>query len=285
MQYESREPNVSRLARANFTYEWEVPWDFEPCGVFDWETGGHCTEVVRVIRLVPSNSGKALYCARDHHHDFEGKTFIPRQEFGPGGAFYGILPPELTPNETQLRAARWKISKTVQELLSDRNVCAMCAIPEFNAWENADLADIWQWIMQYDTDLFKEIRTVLSGGAPVNFSDWFALLPGELRARVQERLNMSILVYDHGLPRKIGNQVWPMLSRPARDMLQQGLIFKICRKCNGTKSGTLPPLDVLLNMYTNYYFDGSESAARANPRWSALEEVISVVYGDSSRAV
>ncbi len=273
------------LPQGRIEHEWLLDEKFEPCGRVDWASQGTCVDVERVIRYVPGNFGKALYCTHDHHHLFEGKTFIPAAEFGRGGQFYGILPPELTPDEDELKGKRWKIAAGVKSALADRAFCANCLVQELNTWDHPDLAGIWDWLNESDSVLFGRVQEALNVHRGFELRNWWLLIPFDLREEVRVRTNKSILQYDHGIPRKKGNDVWYSLGRDARRFLQDSLIFRICRKCNDEKGASVPARDILIKRYVNFYFDGGLSAAMADARWPVFEEVLNAVYGSGEIAI
>ncbi|MEA2664519.1 MAG: hypothetical protein QOI11_1463, partial [Candidatus Eremiobacteraeota bacterium] len=109
-------------------------------------------------------------------------------------------------------------------------------------------------------------------------SAWFSIISIDLRKKVIDRFTMSTLAIDHGIPRKIGNLAWSELSLAERSFVQN-LLFKLCRKCNGSKSAKLIPLDALMKMYANTYYGGEVTVAMNDgPRWQLFLGLTRKVY-------
>lgn len=267
--------------------EHEFPIDglFAPCDARPWPLRELCGDRERVIRFVPGNFGKALYCANGHHHKFEGKTFIPAEEFGRYGRFANVLPEELRPNDDELKSKRWKISKRVKTLLQGRAACAACGAVEINTWENPDPGGIWDWLTEHDQELLAEVQRELQQSPGVELQHWWHHISVELREAIRNRTAKSLLQFDHGIPRKTGNEFWWRFSRRGRLFLQESLIFKMCRKCNDEKSSKLLDREELVRRYVSFHFDGSLAAAMHDARWGTFMEVLEVVYGSGRVAV
>ncbi|MDQ6942322.1 MAG: hypothetical protein M3169_07365, partial [Candidatus Eremiobacteraeota bacterium] len=87
---------------------------------------------------------------------------------------------------------------------------------------------------------------------------------------------------DHGVPRKIGDRLWLLLSARERTFLQRTLLLRLCRKCNGTKSSSLLPRAELERLFAETYYE-SIAAARADvARWSLLTDVLDKVYQEKA---
>lgn len=274
-------PDTADAASVYFD-AWIVHGKFEPCpAVIDWR-GQSCDDQERFIEFVPTNSGKRLICGRNHRLAFEGKTWIPLEEFGPDGSFHDVLPDELCPSETELRARRWNPPKATKRRLEHQQECLKCDAPPLLTWRNSQTDNAWQWLTEHDREVIQAIHSELRGiDGPVDLAEWYEHLSTPMRKRVCERFNLSALENDHGIPRKVANERWYELSKPTRKFLQGDLIFKICRKCNGTKGSKLHPPEELLELYAKQYFHGSEVAARADARFALFEEVLAVFYGIS----
>lgn len=264
-------------------FEWTIEDRvFEPCEKTDWGQQDRCGSTVRLIRFVPTNSGKKLVCANDHNHAFEGNAFIPAEEFGPGGSFEGVLPAELQPSERELReliVKRWKISRESKNRLDSQTECASCLTPPFPVYRVDSHAELWDWIAEHDRDLLAKIHARLRESPGTELADWYASIPTDLRSEVMDRINMSLFHVDHGVPRKIANLRWALLSRSSRRFLQRNLLFALCRKCNGSKSSRLIERDRLVEMYVQTYYDGSRAAAIHDlARWKILNETLDRIY-------
>lgn len=259
-------------------HEFPVEEAFDPCPYAEYGSAETCGATDRYIRLVSGNFGKALYCGNGHRHDFEGKTFIPAEEFGPFGRFKNVLPEELRPDDEELRGKRWKIGKRVRKLLDQRNFCAACGSPPLDTFHSPDTSGIWDWLNQHDGKLFAEVRRALAQLPGFEFKNWYGLLPSDLKEAVRTRMNNSLLQYDHGIPRAVANELWWRFSPEGRAFLQSALIFRLCRRCNAAKGKRLLDRDELIRRYVAFYFDGSEPAAMHDVRWNVFMDVLDIVY-------
>jgi hypothetical protein len=238
---------------------------------------------IKLGKVQFSNSSKKLMCGNEHNIPHKGNAFISPSEFGPGGDFYNMIDPEFLPPEAKIIAGKWKISKARQGVLSQFAQCAHCGAAPYVG--GGDKTKAWAWIHDNDESLFIEIQGALQLKSGINLSEWYTALPLALRTKVQRRLDKSTLCFDHGIPRKIGNEVWLRLSADERIILQTDLVFKLCRHCNLGKSARLETQEAILNMYVDINFGGSIAAAVADRRrWQALQGVFRVVYGESKSA-
>jgi hypothetical protein len=90
---------------------------------------------------------------------------------------------------------------------------------------------------------------------------------------------MSKLAIDHGVPRKVGDQIWLLLSARERTFLQKSFLLLLCRQCNGAKSSKLLPREQLEALFVATYYDDSIAAAYADvARWTLLTSVLDKVY-------
>lgn len=259
-------------------YHFPIEGRFQRCGVYDWSAQTHCSDETRFIEYLPSNDGKRLICGDGHPHEYNGKSFIPAEEFGPHGDFANVLPPELVPSEKELRAKRWKLSSEAVKRLSQHNECASCRTPEYDPYKLADNAAVLEWISIYDEELKQLIQDELRKKQGVELRNWAAEITTALRSKIIERVHQSKISNDHGIPRKIGNDRWSSLSKDARTLLQSALVFPICRFCN-LKRGAKPlPQEILVRLYAEYNYQSLAFAMADERRWVALQEIISAVY-------
>jgi hypothetical protein len=264
---------------AGTNVEFEVPRAFEPCRHLQSAESTYCGSTRRFIRYVPSSSGRKLVCENEHSVQHNGKSFIPAYEFDDGGAFEGTLPEELLPNNARIRQTRWKISNKAEARLSGYSRCALCETQPFDMYANTKTLEAWQWIAQHDKPLLSEIHTELSAAPGIDLREWFGAASVALRQKIIERLSMSTLVIDHGVPRQIANDRWPFLSAAERVFLQEDLLFKLCRRCNGERASDLLPLERLTGMYVDTLYHGSLAAAKADTRrWIHFETVAKLIY-------
>jgi hypothetical protein len=263
--------------------EFPLDGEFEPCSAYFYEDRRVCLSTDRMIVHLFSNSGKKLMCGNEHNVPHKGKPFISPSEFGPGGDFYNMIDPEFLPPDAKFVAGKWKISKGRQAVLSQFAECAYCGAAPYVG--RGDKAEAWAWIHDNDKVLFLEIQRALQFKSGINLSEWYTALPLSLRTKVQRRLDKSTLCFDHGIPRKVGNEIWLRLSADERTILQNDLVFKLCRHCNLGKSARLEVRDAILSMYVDINYGGSMAAAVADSRrWQAIHGVFKVVYGESKSA-
>lgn len=262
-------------------FEWPVKGRIFPqCEtIVDWATHVRCLSTKRFIRFVQANNGKKLVCENGHNHLFEGKLFIPADEFGRHGAFPNVLPRELQPTDGEITASRWKIPKESKRRLDGEEYCAKCSAPPFPLYQTDDQTVLWEWITEYDSELLEKIHVDLRAKQGTDMRNWFGSISQALRTRIIRRINMSPLHIDHGISRKIADAHWHLLSRASRRFLQRNFLFPLCKKCNGSKSSKLWDRSDLTRMYIVTYYDDSVAAAkRDSARWALLEETLDVIY-------
>lgn len=257
--------------------EFPLPGTFPPCQEWD-SLNGYCLSTTRSILYTRSNNSKRLICGNSHFYPHNGKSNIPGFEFAEGGAFEGILPFELMPLESTIKGSKWKVPRQVRARLSEFDSCARCNVPEFNNFHNKDTSKLWAWISEFAPDLAEAAHAEVRLAQGAELKHWFAIISVLLRTRIIKRTEMSILHIDHGIPKKIGDELWPLLDPEERRFLQNTLLFKMCRKCNGFKSAKLLPREELTQMYGAVVY-GSVAAARQDAtRWRLFESVLAKVY-------
>lgn len=257
--------------------EFPVPGTFAPCREWD-SLNGYCFSTDRSILYTRTNNSKRLICGNAHFHEHDGKANIPGFEFAEGGAFAGILPYELMPLESTIKGSKWKIPRQARIRLSEFHSCAHCDIPEFNNYRNKDVSKLWAWLSQFAPELADAVHAEVRLAHGAEFKDWFALISVALRTRIIKRTEMSLLHIDHGIPKKIGEELWPLLEPDERRFLQATLLFQMCRKCNGSKSAKLLQREELTRMYGEVVY-GSVAAARQDTiRWRLFENVLEKAY-------
>ena len=275
----SEEPLSSDSSSIATRSEFEFPLEkaYPPCQVWIYPEGRYCLSTERSIIHLSSNSGKKIVCGNDHNHEHKGGAFIPAWEFGPGGEFEGVVPVEFLPPEAKITATRWKVSKARESVLRNFRECAHCGAPPYQG--GSDKVRAWQWIQENDPEFLAEIQTELQKVQGFEFQRWFEALSQPMRAKVVKRLDMSTLTNDHSISRKIANGLWLDLSIDKRQLLQDGLVFKLCRHCNLGKAAKLISREAIVAMYTTINY-GSVAAARADERrWQLLEGLLTKVYG------
>jgi hypothetical protein len=263
--------------------EFPIDGEFEPCLTYFYEERRVCMSTERMIVHLFSNSGKKLMCGNEHSIPHKGNAFISPSEFGPDGDFYGMIDSAFLPPEANIVAGKWKVSSARRAVLSQFTECAHCGSSPYRG--GPDKANAWAWIAANDEALFEEIQRALHAQSGINLSEWFSAIPLPLQAKVQRRLDKSSLCFDHSIPRKVGNDVWLRLSADERTVLQNDLVFKLCRHCNLGKSARLEPQGEILAMYVAINYGGSMAAAVADSRrWHPLQGVFKIVYGESKSA-
>lgn len=265
-------------------HDFWVPGAHDVCGKADFAFGSACKDRTRYVRYVPSNSGKKLVCGRGHNHKHKGTYFIPPSEFERGGGLeHAELPPELRPSEAKLTQARWKVSSAASKRLGNYKVCASCDIPEFKTYDTPDTGILLEWVSLHHNDLRDRIRDELARIPGTDMSDWYRNITSGLRGDIVNRASMSIISVDHGIAKKVGNEIWAELSSVARTLLQESLLFPLCRLCNLRKGATRVAMDALEILYIKYNYDGSVAHARADhTRWDAFQEILFIVYRESA---
>lgn len=265
-------------------FEFEVPGIFDPCREFIWDEKCYCLSMERFIEFVPTNNGKKLVCGRGHNISYERKTFIPAHEFDEGGAFEGILPAELLPTATRINETRWKIPSNAPIYEIEHDKCVACGIPPYDIYSQKDPAEAWAWLQEFSPEIVAEIHAQVAARPGARLSEWYKTIDVDLRQRVMHLIMMSRLHIDHGVPRKIGNELWNLLTVAERRFLQQNLLLRLCRKCNGYKSKKLLPRLEVEELYIATYYDGSRPDAVADRvRWNLLQQTLAKVY--ENRAV
>lgn len=250
---------------------------FEPCQ--DWtSTDGYCLNTSRSILYVRSNGGKQLICGNGHAMLHNGKPFIPAYEFADGGAFAGVLPPEQMPKGSTIKGSRWKPSRQSIARLSEFTSCARCGAAEFNSYENKDTTKLWTWLNEFAPDLVSAVHLELRAKPGAELKDWFQHISVALRTRIVKRADDSILNIDHGVPRKVGDRLWPLLSTDERLFLQETLLFMMCRMCNGSKSSKLLPNDELTRIYAETLYGSIAAAKQDSIRWELFQAVLEKAY-------
>jgi hypothetical protein len=257
--------------------EFEVPGIFEPCQ--DWNSiDGYCFNTSRAILHTRSNNSKQLICGNGHTLLHEGKVNIPAFQFADGGAFANVLPAELTPRASTVKKSRWAVPRAALARLDEFTSCARCRAEEFQAYGNKDTQLLWAWLSEWAPELVAAVHAELRSKPGAKLQDWFLHASVSLRTRIVTRVEMSLLQIDHGIPKKTGDELWPFLTSDERNFLQQLLLFKLCRRCNGAKSAKLLPRDELVRMYSETLY-GSFAAAQADPiRWLILQRVLDKAY-------
>lgn len=263
-------------------HHFPVPGTHAPCEhIEDYYTQKRCGSTDRNIEHVPANRAKKLVCGKLHLVRFEGDPFIPGHEFDKGGAFENIIPAALLPPLSRIKQGRWKPSSATAKRFVNVRTCARpdCGVPHFNGYENTNTGALLEWINTYVPELKSAIGAELSLKPGMHLARWFAEITEDLQHKITVRADNSIISLDHGITRKAGNQIWYKVSRDARKLMQDNLVFPICKHCN-LKRGS-KPLDQmeLLKLYVDFNYDGSIAAAKADlPRWEALNEILSAVY-------
>jgi hypothetical protein len=276
--FPSEDGNCSRMPvgdpiRAFAQDEFEVPGRFEPCQ--DWNSiDGYCLSTVRAILHTRSNNSKQLICGNGHTRLHEGKINIPAFQFDEGGAFADVLPPELTPRASTIKKSRWSVPRAALARLDEFTSCARCGAEEFQAYGNKDSQLLWAWISEWEPELVAAVHTELRSKPGAKLQDWFLHTSVSLRTRIVARVEMSILHIDHGIPKKIGDALWPILTSDERHFVQQLLLFKMCRRCNGAKSAKLLPRDDLIRMYAETLYGSLAAARHDSIRWQLLQDIL-----------
>jgi hypothetical protein len=261
--------------------EFEVPGPHPPCEAREWRDGrfGLCGNDERMIRHVPSNMGKMLVCGVGHNQR-AGKAFIPGHEFDEGGAYHGILPPEFLPDAQSRVKSRWKIPADAVINDSDVDTCMMCRVPPRDFYAGAPIDEALPWFERYEPEIADTIRREVAQSRGT-MAQWYLAIGDELRTRIRKRLDMSRLEVDHAVPRKLGNEVWTLLTPSERRVLQSTLLVKMCKRCNMSKSKKLPLRETVERWYAEVYYDGDIVAAKADqPRWDLVSRTLSKVYGE-----
>lgn len=282
-RFARREPRVRVAQRLSCVtvaeFEFEVPGIYEPCRKWCFDDGGYCLNTQRAIEFMDGNSGKKLVCGRGHAIEHNGKTFIPGWEFDEGGQFDGILPDDLLPTQTRIKQSRWKISRGAPIHRRKLTKCVRCKAPPYELYGGADPARAWAWLAKHAPEIIEAIHTQLRVQPGADLAQWFGEINDDLRKKVIKRLTLSALAIDHGVPRKVGDRLWLLLSVRERTFLQISLLLRLCRRCNAEKSSTLLPRDELEGLFVATYYDGSIAAARVDAaRWTLLSEVLAKVY-------
>jgi hypothetical protein len=157
--------------------------------------------------------------------------------------------------------------------------CAHCGAEPFRG--GSDPVERWSWLQQNAPELLQRVQKALFGRPGIG-PDWERHLDPALRREVILRLDKSSLTNDHSIPRKLGNQNWLKLSPDEREVLQNDLVFKLCRNCNLGKSAKLIDRESIVATYCSVNY-GSEAAARADvARWNRLCTVLDLVYRRAS---
>jgi hypothetical protein len=264
--------------------EFEVPGPHPPCRQTMWTSAGfeNCFSTERAIRHVPKNMGKMLVCGSGHNQR-AGKAFIPGWEFDEGEQFYDIVPPEYLPTATSKRASRWKIPAEAPINEQDVDICVSCEKPPYDIFGGPDIGNSWSWLEQHEPLLIAEVHSQIAGHPGVDLREWPGLINDDLRRRIRERLDMSLLQIDHGVPRKIGDELWSLLTGAERRFLQISLLLKLCRRCNGVKSKKLLPREEIEAYYVATYYDGFRAAAVAeSARWAILDRTLTKIYANKA---
>jgi hypothetical protein len=259
--------------------EFLLPGSYPPCRHWIYDEDRLCLSTERMIVHLFSNSAKMLRCSNDHHHDHKGKTSIPGWEFWPGGEFDGAVPPEFLPPESKSTSKRWEVSRSRDAFLSQFDRCAKCDATPFQG--GSDKLEAWKWLQENDLQLFEEIRSALRSKAGFALEDWFLMLALPLRTHIVKRLDKSALNNDHSIPKKTGNALWLLLSAEERRVLQEDLVFKLCRHCNLSKSAKLESRESIEALYVKINFNDEIAAAKADePRWNLLHSTLNRIYGE-----
>jgi hypothetical protein len=234
--------------------------------------------IERAIRHVPKNMGKMLVCGNGHNQR-PGSPFIGGHEFDVGGQFEGIVPPEFLPGELSIRNSRWKIPADAPIYQIDDDMCVACRKPPFHFFGGPDIRSAWPWLEDYAPALLSEIHTQISRHPGASLEDWPALINDDLKRRVRERLDKSLLDVEHSIPKAIGDEMWHLLIAPERRVLQVTLLVRGCRDCNLKKSKRLLPREQIEQWYIDTYFDGDRAGAKADARrWTAIDRVLTKIY-------
>ncbi len=264
--------------------EFEITGFFEPCRSSDWTRGGPmlCLNTVRAIRHVPANMGKKLVCGNGHNQR-PNSAFIPGHEFDEGGEYYGIVPREFLPSNQSMRDSRWKIPADAAINDVECDACVICGVPTFDFYGGPDIGHAFPWLQLHAPNLVERIRAAVRLHAGASLVDWPGLVDDDLKRRIRERLDMSRLEIDHAVPRKVGNELWQLLTPAERRILQVTLLIKACKSCNLTKAKKLVERDLIESWYVILYCDGDRSAAIADqPRWGLIDRTLTKIFEQRS---
>ncbi len=264
--------------------EFEVPGPHPPCRETVWDDGAPrpCFSMERTILHVPTNMGKKLVCGRGHNQR-RNKPFIAAYEFEPGEQFADIVLPEYLPNAQRTRESRWKIPSDAPIYEQEVDTCVACGAPPYDLFGGPDITQAWPWLESYAPELLARIHQQVAQHRGAALADWPSLIDEDLRRAIRERLDQSLLQVDHGVPKKVGNDLWVLLTPPERRLLQMSLLFKMCRRCNGTKSKKLLPQEEIERYYIGTYYDGDRAAAIADAtRWAILDRTLTKIYENAA---
>jgi hypothetical protein len=271
------------LTIERMAHEFQVPGTFEPCPRWIYEEAAYCLNQERFIEIVQNNSGKKLVCGRGHNASADPKKlFIPAWEFAEGGTYHGVLPLELLPEQSRIIETRWKVPRDapIHAITSAR--CIRCETPPYVLFGDYDTAELWAWLERYAPDLISAAHEQLKATRGADLSNWFSTIDTSLRTKIMQRLMKSALAIDHGVPKKVGNRVWMLLSAAERRFLQVSLLLRLCRRCNGEKSARLLPRDELERLFAETYYESVAAARADTPRWTLLSAVLDRTYSEEA---
>jgi hypothetical protein len=110
------------------------------------------------------------------------------------------------------------------------------------------------WLRTYHPVTYREIHRHFQSNPGSRFpgdgTDWFALLPEDLRQKVKRLVDDSPLDADHGIPVALLVKIRNQLSSKQRELVRSKFTFELCRGCNRDRSDHLDPLPTLLKRWS-----------------------------------
>ncbi len=216
------------------------------------------------------------FCSEGHRDG----DWLGNEHFREGGSHYGLLPPEDFDTRRHRRSKKFQIVEHLQVEVRQADRCFLCNTVKFEGVRNA--VTVKQWLQTERPALWNRVVDQLMQPGLAYYivpRHWPTEIRPERHNELSQELDKSQIECDHLIPVKLLELLETTISRALFTFGARRLAVPLCKKCNrGRTLATFESSARLLARWISYYFDGNETAARADPRFANVEKLISAAH-------